>query len=240
MLVHPKAFLMIEKILLSLNTIKNTILRRIYSHLKRKRVSLNGVTYQFDLRLDKNIINMVMGSYGRDIVRLMKKYLSDSDAFIDVGANIGYLTFVAAGLVGKRGQVHAFEPMRIYFDYLRKFGLDNPDRNIIANNVGLGDTSTVKKMDYAIDNIGVNTFIEGVIDDSNPAKRTVENIPIITFDDYTKNHSIGHVGLIKIDTEGYEYFVLQGMREFLMNNKPPIIVEVNSYAMEKFRGGGGV
>lgn len=81
--------------------------------------------------------------------------------------------------------------------------------------------------------LGVNTFIEAVIEDSNPAKRSIDGIQIITFDDYIKEKSIGNVGLIKIDTEGYEYFILKGMRSFLMENKPPIICEVNNYAHKK-------
>lgn len=128
---------------------------------KKQKLTLRGVTYEFDLNLDKNIKYMIIGEYQRDVVELLERYLKDSDTFIDIGANIGYMTFIAAGLVGKKGQVHSFEPMPMYFEYLSKFAKDNPERNIFVNNVGLGDTTEVKKMDFAVNNIRSEYFYRG-------------------------------------------------------------------------------
>jgi hypothetical protein len=39
--------------------------------------------------------------------------------------------------------------------------------------------------------------------------------------------NITNVDLIKIDVESHEYFVIEGMRKFLKNNSPVIIIELN-------------
>ena len=58
---------------------------------------------------------MYYGSYAVPIVETMKRTLRPGDTFLDVGANIGYLSAIAAGLVGVTGQVHCFEPVPDYF-----------------------------------------------------------------------------------------------------------------------------
>ena len=43
-------------------------------------------------------------------VRYLASHLAAGDVFVDVGANSGYFTMIAAGLVGSSGRVVAFEP----------------------------------------------------------------------------------------------------------------------------------
>jgi len=70
---------------------------------------INGVWFRFDFDLDPRIKKMYLGEYETETVETMKKLLRQGDVFIDVGANIGFLSAVAAGLVG--GQIHSFEPV---------------------------------------------------------------------------------------------------------------------------------
>ncbi len=60
--------------------------------------------------------------------RLLERLLRPGDAFLDIGANIGYFTIFGAALVGFNGRVHAFEPNPRTFDLL--------SRNVRLNNVG--------------------------------------------------------------------------------------------------------
>jgi len=53
---------------------------------------------------------MWCGSYEPHVTRCLKAILGQGDVFVDVGANIGYHSFFAAGVVGKNGKVFSFEP----------------------------------------------------------------------------------------------------------------------------------
>ena len=58
--------------------------------------------------------------YQYHITSFMRKHLCEGDVFVDVGANIGYMTAYALGLIGPSGQVHAFEPVPTYFEKLQR------------------------------------------------------------------------------------------------------------------------
>ena len=62
---------------------------------------------------------MWAGAYERDLVALFKRYLKPGMTVVDVGANIGYFSVIAAGLVGDTGSVHAFEPFPECFNRLK-------------------------------------------------------------------------------------------------------------------------
>src|SRR5882762_4798355 len=71
---------------------------------------LPGITVS--LRTNQRIERwMWAGAYERELVRLMKRTLKSGMTVLDVGANIGYFSALASGLVGNSGQVYAFEPM---------------------------------------------------------------------------------------------------------------------------------
>ena len=61
------------------------------------------------------------------------KYLKEGDTFIDIGANVGYISVFAMGLVGKTGSVHSFEPVPQYFNRLKIIKEDNPGYNFYLN-----------------------------------------------------------------------------------------------------------
>src|ERR1700730_3314616 len=48
----------------------------------------------------------------------VKQYLKEGMTLVDVGANVGYYTLLAASLVGRRGRVLAFEPSPYAFERL--------------------------------------------------------------------------------------------------------------------------
>src|SRR5579864_2817767 len=63
------------------------------------------------LRPEQRIERLMWASaYERDLVTLFKRTIKPGMTVADVGANIGYFSAIAAGLVGSAGAVHAFEP----------------------------------------------------------------------------------------------------------------------------------
>ena len=80
---------------------------------------LPGVTVS--LRANQRIERwMWAGAYETELVSLLKKTLKSGMTFLDLGANIGYFSVIAAALVKDHGHVHAFEPMPQNLARLRK------------------------------------------------------------------------------------------------------------------------
>ncbi|MEK7124202.1 MAG: FkbM family methyltransferase, partial [Patescibacteria group bacterium] len=106
---------------------------------KKSAMNVNGVSFPLDFQLSSKVKKMHAGNFQPIISEILKRYLKKGDTFIDAGANIGYFSFVAAGLVGKEGRVHSFEPVQEYFLKLDNFARINKDYKIKANQAAVGD-----------------------------------------------------------------------------------------------------
>jgi FkbM family methyltransferase len=150
-------------------------------------------------------------------VATLKSRLQSGDTVIDVGANIGYFSLVAARAVGEKGRVVAFEPVAEV-------------RQALTENVRING-ATVEIHDEALaETTGEVRFFRGPAQDSGlgslrplAAGRevTVRQVP---FDDIWDRRS--RVALVKIDVEGGELGVLRGMAETLARDRPHLVLEV--------------
>lgn len=198
-------------------------------HPVYKRIT--GIMFEFDFSYDPAIRDMFLGKYEKREINMLKNILRPGDVFIDVGANIGYFSAVAAGLVGETGAVHSFEPVPEYFQRLQNLARMNPAYKIITNQCALGEREETARIDITcFSNIGWNTMVTSFM---KPAERKQTiTVPVRRFDNYIKEHNLNNIALIKIDVEGYEFPVLKGSRDFLgtARNRPPILCEINPAA----------
>ena len=70
-------------------------------------------TFKMYVRLNDHFVGGVIAQtkeYEPYVIKELERLLNPGDTFVDVGANIGYFTLLAAGKVGKKGKVIAFEP----------------------------------------------------------------------------------------------------------------------------------
>jgi len=170
---------------------------------------------------------MYLGAYEIEIVEAMRKILKSGDTFIDVGANIGYLSTVALGIVGKIGQVHSFEPVAQYFSKMKDALLLNPGYNFFVNQCALGELEGVTKISVTnLRNIGWNTIVPNFMPENT--LKEVQEVRIRRLDGYINEKGLSNVRLIKIDTEGFEFPVLRGLRNYLKSCHimPKIICEI--------------
>jgi hypothetical protein len=79
------------------------------------------VRFHFDMGLDARVGEMYRGTHSMEVVHALRHLLEPGDIFVDVGANIGYLSAVAADRVGPSGRVVAFEPVPIYASHVLIF-----------------------------------------------------------------------------------------------------------------------
>lgn len=165
------------------------------------------------------------GSYAPLVTHTMRRLLKQGDVFFDVGANIGYLSAIAAGLVGTRGQVHAFEPVPQHFARLRRLAELNPDRMIVANACAAGEADSTNTI-YLARAAGQSTLVT-----SYKTRNDIvgsQEIRTVRLDSYIDHARIDRIALIKIDVEGYELPVLKGLEGYFRRTgqRPPIICEI--------------
>ena len=199
----------------------------------------NGVQYEIDMSLHRVMKKYFFHTHGMFLERIFKRYLAAGKIFVDVGANCGYWSAYTLSLVGQSGEVHAFEPVPQYFAFVRRLAELNPGYRIIANQVACGarpGSSTMAVVGPRAENfdnydtsIGSSSLATGFLDH---ARELTENITVevIAFDDYVRERKIDldRVGLIKIDVEGFEAAVFDGMQGVLTKSgrKVPLLCEI--------------
>ncbi len=95
------------------------ILNSFFLHLTNqesftKKISrkVDGVNFIFEFDLDPIILSMFLDSYEIELRNCLINYLKKGGIFIDVGASIGYISAIGAGLVGSKGEVHYLRASR--------------------------------------------------------------------------------------------------------------------------------
>ena len=190
---------------------------------------INGILFEIDLNqpgLNFYIKQIFFDYYEMSLVEVMKKTLKQGDVFLDVGAHIGYLSAVGASLVGKSGQVHSFEPVPEYFQFLKNLSKINQEYKIIVNNHALGEKSGITKIDCPGPlHGGGSTLVPGLLDINNIPKAKTINVQVLRLDSYIEENKLEKISLIKIDVEGFEFPVLKGLENYFKeNNHRPIII----------------
>jgi len=197
-------------------------------------IKINGIKFKIDANLDPAMRSMYFKTYQPGVTSILKKFLREGDTFIDVGANIGYISTFAMGLVGKTGEVHAFEPVPQYFERLENVCKDNPDYCFYMNRAALGKEKGVSTIAVTnLWNIGWNTIVPGYMS-KDTVKEEIE-ITVSTLDNYLYSKSVKKLRLVKIDTEGYEFPVIKGFQQYLRDAEelPILVVEVAPTAYKR-------
>lgn len=170
-----------------------------------------GLMFWCDLGDDIARDVCLAGDYEPQETRLLSLLLRPGMTVIDAGANWGYFTLLCAHLVGAGGRVLALEPdprmcalLRRNIDLNRLSGVDALP---IAAGRAPG-TLLLRGHDPASGNRGVSR----VDADADPSSSTTFTIASERLDDLLAARGMGEVDLVKIDVEGAEDAVLEGMR----------------------------
>jgi FkbM family methyltransferase len=227
--------------LLTLNEIRSCLNRRVVEAAIRKRCH--------SVPLDKNtVLCRVLGRYkffvdSRDqglaphlmldgyweywVTDFILRNIKLGDVVFDVGANLGYYSVLMAEIVGETGIVYAFEP--------------NPSLcGLVSRNIGInGFSSRTMVVPKAVtDRAGGSVWFEvstlepkngSIADDSVTSKvgPTIDRFEVTTtsLDEYSGMA----VDFIKVDVEGAEESLWNGMQNFISANPDiKILMEFNA------------
>jgi FkbM family methyltransferase len=160
------------------------------------------------------------GIYDRQTTKFLQTTLRSDDVFLDIGANCGALTLVAASVI-KTGQIYAFEAAPTMQARLQQNLTSNPGLADRVHLVPIGLGETRGQLFYQED-----PEFRGngsLFNDGDLANAIA--VEIITLDEWIATKIIPPVNVIKIDVEGMEYSVLQGARNLLERDHPLIYFE---------------
>jgi FkbM family methyltransferase len=162
--------------------------------------------------------------------------LRKGDVVLDIGANIGWFTLVAAKHIGPSGQVHAFEPRPETARMLKRTIADNDLRSIVhVWEYALSDKAEGLFLTWGsnTDNPG-GSFLSGMQgSDIRPAGHDVAPVIACKLDDILPGIA---PDIIKIDVEGAEPMALAGAKEALARKRPTILSELFPAQLQQVSG----
>ena len=170
--------------------------------------------YGIELSLEDYIQRSVyLGTYERRESSLIKRHLTSGMTFLDVGANIGYYSLMAAAVAGPSGRIVAFEPNPHIFNHFKRTIEKNRISHITLEQYALADAAGTCELFVPIE-AGNNTATMIANEGGSPV-----SVPVITLDDYLDRNDIEHVDFMKIDVEGYEPRIIAGAQATIKAKK---------------------
>ena len=171
---------------------------------------------------------MITRSYDLNLCVWLRKRLPPGATVIDVGANVGYVSAVAASCVGTSGEVHGFEPLLECFERLQVLRRLNPDFRFCFSNVAAGAENGTIPISYNPQGDARNATLvpnhHGVL---------TRPVPVRRLDEYIEENisSPERIKFIKIDVEGFEFSVLRGLERFFSRatSRPLIVCEIKPW-----------
>lgn len=174
-------------------------------------LNLGGQTYY----LPKNVYgtNVFTYHYGiKELPENVRKYIKGK-VFLDVGALYGDASLMM--LQYEPQYIYAYEPVKENFQLLCKTIEKNAPDKIKAVNKGLGDIPGSMDITTEGGSSSVNDNLQKTV--------PTETVEIAVIDEECKDIQ---TGLIKMDVEGFEYFVIKGGLDTIKRDKPVLLISV--------------
>jgi len=224
------ALLRTQQILMDLGV--SRVIRRIpfaypaYTFLYRRWAPRGEVfveTHGHKLFLDPRDMGMARafllfrGQWEETETSLFCSLVKEGMTVVDVGANVGYYTLLAARLVGRSGRVVAFEPSPDNFALLKRNVEANGYDNVVLVPKAVSDDSGTARLRLDRSSSGGHS-----LSDFRGGADTVE-VETISLDEYFAGHD-DRIDLLKVDAEGAEMAIFRGMQDVLARSPRLILL----------------
>ena len=191
-----------------------------------------GQRFHHYLSGDMSQCTYVDARYEPNEMYAMSTLISRGMCVVDVGANAGVFTLLAASLVGPGGAVHAFEP-------------SPRDRERLVANLAINGLTHAHVHPQALGRVTGKAML-AVAGAEHPGHNTIGGfaygadapaysleVDVTRLDEFAETEKLTRLDLLKIDVEGSETAVLQGARESLRRFRPAILVEAYDPALRQ-------
>jgi FkbM family methyltransferase len=187
---------------------------RIHNSLLLTNIHDNGI----------GTLLFLKGSYANGRVSIIRELVKSGNTVVDIGANIGYFTTLMVNLVGKKGNVYAFEPDLRSVNLLCQTVEKNRWNNVIVNQKAISNKSGICQF-YQTESWTANTL-------SKDIHKSIVTVPVTTLDEYFPTIS---VDFIKMDMDGSELLAIESMVN-LISRSPniKILVEYHPTNLKRY------
>ncbi len=193
-----------------------------------------GMKYKGNLNKYLDWCIYFFGAYEKQELLLLKDLIKKKEygpVFIDVGANVGEYSLLLSQYCK---EVHAFEPYDVIAGKCKEEIALNNINNITLHQLGLGNEN--KELDFYAPNkeshnTGTGSFLS-IHESSN--NRLYGKIKVVSADDYVEKLRLSRIDMIKIDVEGFEKYVLQGLSKTIKKYRPIIFMEYSETTAREF------
>jgi len=208
-----------HKIRKALNLLFGKKLLKAYETLSvqvRDEFGGRKITYDPNTDIGKGLF--FSGKFEEKELELCKNFIKNDSVVLDVGANIGLHSISFSRLVPD-GLVVSFEPSRDTFGLL----LNNVQgiNNILPLNIGVSDKTQIAEFYVASDNA-----YSSLKDTGRKEIRGKICVLCMCLDDLLPKLTLQKIDFVKIDVEGFEQKVLEGMESTIKKYRPTIFCEI--------------
>ena len=183
-----------------------------------------GLNYRVHLPQDKQIWT---GTYESQVAAKIREAVIPGKACFDIGAHRGFLSGVMA--VAGASEVHCFEPNPNNIEQLRTLRDLNNSYKFVLHEMAVGNHSGTAEF------LLMEQSSMGKIRESNFQAHVPQAGKLIVqacrLDDLIDKGKVPAPGMIKIDVEGAEAFVLEGGENLLRKHRPHIVLEAHSKSL---------
>jgi FkbM family methyltransferase len=168
--------------------------------------------------------SIAFGNLESAVQEAMVRHLGRGGVLYDIGANVGFFSMLGARLAGSsEGRVYAFEAAP-----------DNADA--IRDNARLNQLANIRVLPKAVSSAAGRARLQVVDDQSwskleeygeHPYTERVLTVDTVAIDDLVEHGELQPPTVVKIDVEGAEIAVLEGMRQTIDDHRPAIICELH-------------
>ena len=190
--------------------------------IKDKKISIvlnrkNGI-------VDEEIY--LKGVFDKEVLDCILQNTNSNSVFLDIGANIGYMSFCVSPFVKK---VYSFEPNPNLEKQFYKTVELNSFNNVTRFPFGCSTIESTEKLYLNKSNIGASSIL------SHHKNEQFLEIKLKPLDSFSEQFE--KIDIIKIDVEGYEKFVIDGAEKIIDKYKPKMIIEFSPMYYERIETG---
>lgn len=214
-------------------------IRWIFLRLKylNKPYRVNVFGYQMEYRLsgvgldlkEENILKQLAmdGIREKAATKIMQEFVEPNDVLLEAGANIGYYVLLEASLLGGEGKIYAVEPEPNNISMLkRNVALNKLNKLVQINHMAFSDKKGKLPL-YLTREANLHSFIK-------PRHENYKTV-LIKMDSIDKFiEKRRNINFIRMDIEGYECKVIDGMKKFLKKKGPlKLFIELHPHLVSK-------
>jgi len=205
---------------------KGRLLEKVVPHSGERFAQIFGARIRLDLA-DHIQRWIYFGIMEPDETLWVKTWLGQGMTVVDVGANVGYYTLLAASLVGVSGKVLAIEPSPYAYNRLQEAVASNQLSQVVTRQCALGSVE------------GEMTLYSPPSDNHTPSMIFAGQaggigVKVTSLDNCLQEWHGATVDLLKLDVEGFEPHVLAGASSALKSGRiRAILCEFNDWWLRR-------